>query len=165
VEGAIRHGGEAEAKFQRALKEAAEKSQEAAGKSQEAAEKSQDDADKFEYAMARSQDFKAKYQEALEKQRDLTREVHALQQRTEEAELLVHGTEAKYQALLGRCNTMAGQQDADAAARSALPSTPTSIRKRARTADCECFKGSLRKTPLPATETRYMNNPNPTRKV
>jgi hypothetical protein len=156
VEAAICRGAEAEAKFQRALKEAAEKRQ-------EAAEKSQEEADKFDYAMTSRDEYKVKHQEALEKNRDLMREVHALEQRTEKAELRVEFTEAKFQALLGRCNTMAAQQVADAAARSALPSTPTAIRKRARTADCECYKGPLRKSPLAANEQmRYMNNPSRT---
>ena len=155
LEGAIRHGGEAEAKFKRALKEAAEKRQ-------EAAEKSQEEADKFDYAMTSRDEYKVKHQQVLEKNRDLMREVHALEERTEKAELRVEVTEAKFQAILARCNTMVVQQEADAAARSALPRTPTAIRKRARTADCECFKGSLRKTPLPATDMRYMNNPSRT---
>ena len=167
LDGAICLGAETEAKLQSALSQVAEMRQEAADKSQEEAEK-------FDHAMTIRDLYKEKHQEALEKNRALMRKFYALKQRTEKAELRVAVTEAKFQTILGRCNTMAAQQVADAAALSALPSTPPATRKRIRAADCECVQGSCKsvqgsyKGPVPESALlanepmRYMNNPSRT---
>jgi hypothetical protein len=148
VESAICRGAEAEAKYQGALKV----NDEQQTLLEEAVEERQTLFRKFNLAVERGDDYQVKHQRLAEQSHDLRRECLALELRTENAERRVEVTEAKFQTILARCNTMIVQQEADAAARSALPRTPTATRKRARTADCECYKGPLRKSPLAAHE-------------